>query len=59
MKKYVMYHDSLCGWCVTTAENYNAFISDARSTYKLGGDFEEAKAIVEHNFGLSDTEIIG
>lgn len=57
MKKYVMYC-SLGMWYITSAENYNAFISNARLTYKLSGDFEEAKAIVEHNFGLDDVEIV-
>lgn len=57
MKKYVMYC-SLGIWYITSAENYNAFISDARSTYKLSMDFEEAKAIIGHNFGIDDVEIV-
>ena len=58
MKKYVMY-ESLGTWYITTAENYNRYIEDARQIHNLGRDFEEAKAIVDYNWhGFDDVEII-
>lgn len=58
MKKYVMY-ESLGTWYITTAENHNRYIEDARQIRNLGRDFEEAKAIVDYNWhGFDDVEII-
>lgn len=58
MKKYVMY-ESLGTWYITTAENHNRYIEDARQIYNLGRDFEEAKAIINYNLhGFDDVEII-
>jgi len=58
MKKYVMY-EALGTWYITTAENYNRYIYDARQIYNLSRDFEEAKAIVDYNWhGFDDVEVI-
>ena len=58
MKKYVMY-EALGTWYITTAENYNRYIEDARQIHNLGHDFEKAKAIVNYNWhGFDDVEII-
>ena len=39
MKKYVMY-EALGTWYITTAENHNRYIEDARQIHNLGRDFE-------------------
>ena len=58
MKKYVMYK-ALGTWYITTAENYNRYIEDARQIHNLSRDFEEAKAIVDYNWhGFDDVEVI-
>lgn len=57
MREFVAW-DALGTWKITPLANYNAWIQNANKILKLGNDFETAKAVVAHNFGLQNVTFV-